>query len=84
MANHHPCSDATFKPASLTVIINEPGLYSLIDGSELPTAKAIKYWMYHTVLPRLRQLSMYQLVPPPTEAPALPSPTLTIEPVTAD
>ncbi len=62
------------------ILINEPGLYNLINDSKLPTAKAIKYWIYHTVLPRLRQLSMYQLVQPP-EAPALPSPALTAEPI---
>lgn len=39
---------------SKTVIINEPGLYSLVLSSKLPSAKAFKRWITHEVLPILR------------------------------
>ncbi len=79
VADHHPCSDATFKPASLTTIINLAGLVSLISDSELPTAKAIKYWLFHTVLPKLMEMNMYQLVPPTSStSPAIDAPTIDV------
>lgn len=39
---------------SKTVIINEPGLYSLVLSSKLPSAKAFKRWITHEVLPTIR------------------------------
>lgn len=40
-------------------IINESGLYSLILGSKLPTAKEFKRWITHDVLPSIRKNGMY-------------------------
>lgn len=36
-------------------VINESGLYSLILGSKLPTAKRFKHWVTHEVLPSIRK-----------------------------
>ena len=76
VAQRDSCSDATFKPASLTVIINLAGMLDLISKSQLPAAKAIKYWIFHTVLPKLFGMNMYLAM---TEAPlALAAP---VEPI---
>lgn len=40
-------------------IINESGLYSLIMGSKLPTAKAFKRWVTSEVLPAIRKNGGY-------------------------
>lgn len=40
-------------------IINEPGLYSLILGSKLPSAKHFKHWVTSEVLPAIRQNGVY-------------------------
>lgn len=42
-------------------IINESGLYSLILGSKLPTAKKFKRWITSEVLPTLRKVGSYSL-----------------------
>lgn len=44
---------------SKTVIINESGLYSLIIGSKLPSAKKFKRWVTSEVLPAIRKHGMY-------------------------
>lgn len=44
-----------------TTIINESGLYALIFGSKLDTAKEFKYWVTHDVLPTIRKTGSYQL-----------------------
>lgn len=41
------------------VIINESGLYSLILGSKLPTAKKFKHWVTSEVLPAIRRHGAY-------------------------
>lgn len=41
------------------VVINESGLYSLIFGSQLPSAKRFKHWITSEVLPSLRQNGGY-------------------------
>lgn len=41
------------------VVINESGVYSLIMGSELPTAKQYKHWVTHEVLPSIRKHGAY-------------------------
>ena len=41
------------------VVINESGLYSLILGSKLPTAKKFKKWVTSEVLPSIRKHGMY-------------------------
>ena len=42
------------------VLINEPGLYALIFGSKLETAKRFKHWVTHEVLPALRKSGIYE------------------------
>lgn len=41
------------------LIVNEPGLYSLILGSRKPEAKAFKRWITHDVIPTIRRTGMY-------------------------
>lgn len=40
-------------------VINESGLYALILGSKLPSAKAFKRWVTSEVLPQIRQTGGY-------------------------
>lgn len=40
-------------------LINESGLYSLVFGSKLPTAKKFKKWVTSDVLPSIRKHGMY-------------------------
>lgn len=40
-------------------VINESGLYSLILGSKLPSARAFKHWVTSEVLPSIRKHGMY-------------------------
>lgn len=40
-------------------VINESGLYSLIIGSKLPTAKRFKHWVTSEVLPAIRKHGAY-------------------------
>ena len=40
-------------------VINESGLYSLILGSKLPTAKKFKHWVTSEVLPTIRKHGAY-------------------------
>lgn len=47
------------------VFINESGLYSLILGSKLPTAKKFKRWITSEVLPALRKTGTYSLTQKP-------------------
>ena len=42
-------------------IINESGLYSLVFGSQLESAKRFKRWVTHEVLPSLRQNGTYTI-----------------------
>ena len=44
-----------------TTIINESGLYSLIFGSKLETAKQFKRWVTSEVLPALRKTGTYSV-----------------------
>jgi prophage antirepressor-like protein len=44
---------------SKTAVINESGLYSLIMGSKLPTAKRFKRWVTSEVLPSIRKHGVY-------------------------
>ena len=41
------------------IIINEPGLYSVILRSDKPEAKAFKRWVVHDVLPSIRKNGSY-------------------------
>lgn len=44
--------------------ITEPGLYSAVLGSKLPTAKAFKRWVTHDVLPAIRRNGGYMAARP--------------------
>lgn len=44
---------------SNTTIINESGMYSLVFGSRLKTAKEFKHWVTSDVLPTLRKTGSY-------------------------
>lgn len=46
-----------------TSFINESGVYSLIFGSKLPSAKKFKHWVTSEVLPTLRKTGSYAKVP---------------------
>ncbi len=43
------------------VIINEPGMYSLIIRSDKPEAKRFKRWITHEVIPQIRKTGSYGL-----------------------
>ncbi len=43
------------------VIINESGVYALIFGSKLESAKRFKHWVTHEVLPSIRKTGSYTL-----------------------
>ena len=45
------------------MVVNESGVYSLIFGSELPTAKEFKRWVTKEVLPSIRKTGAYQARP---------------------
>lgn len=42
-----------------TVVINESGLYSLVFGSKLETAKRFKHWVTSEILPSIRKRGVY-------------------------
>lgn len=42
-------------------LINESGVYALVFGSKLPTAKQFKHWVTHDVLPTLRKTGSYDM-----------------------
>lgn len=44
-------------------IINESGLYALIFGSKLESAKRFKRWVTHEVLPAIRKTGTYSINP---------------------
>lgn len=46
-----------------TIVINESGLYALVFGSKLPSAKKFKHWVTSEVLPTLRKTGSYVKVP---------------------
>lgn len=50
-------------------IINESGLYALIFGSKLDSAKKFKHWVTAEVLPSIRKTGKYETDPHPTEIP---------------
>lgn len=43
------------------IIINESGLYALIFGSKLPSAKKFKRWVTSEILPALRKTGHYEM-----------------------
>jgi prophage antirepressor-like protein len=54
----YPILDSLGRKQEVT-IINESGLYSLILGSKLPTAKKFKHWVTSEVLPSIRKHGAY-------------------------
>lgn len=48
--------------------INESGVYSLIFGSKLPSAKKFKHWVTSEVLPTLRKNGKYEIPKDPMSA----------------
>lgn len=46
-----------------TTLINESGVYSLIFGSKLETAKSFKKWVTSEVLPSIRKTGSYSVIP---------------------
>lgn len=49
-------------------IINESGLYALVFGSKLPSAKKFKHWVTSEVLPTLRKTGKYEIPKDPMSA----------------
>ena len=44
-------------------VINESGMYALIFGSKLESAKRFKHWVTSEVLPAIRKTGKYEMVP---------------------
>ena len=44
-----------------TLVVNEPGLYSLILRSRRPEAKVFKRWITHEVIPSIRKTGSYEM-----------------------
>ncbi|CAB3980251.1 Hypothetical predicted protein [Paramuricea clavata] len=44
-----------------TILVTEQGLYQLIFGSELNTAKEFRRWVFNEVLPSIRKTGSYEL-----------------------
>jgi len=42
------------------VVLNEPGIYQLIFGSKLPSAKSFQQWVFEEVLPSIRKTGEYK------------------------
>lgn len=53
--------NGTFESPRGMTIINESGLYSLVLGSKLPTAKKFKHWVTSEVLPTIRKTGSYSI-----------------------
>lgn len=49
------------------IVVNESGMYSLIFGSKLESAKRFKHWVTSEVLPSIRKTGAYQYDPLPPE-----------------
>lgn len=52
--------DGTFESPRGMTVINESGLYALIFGSQLESAKRFKHWVTSEVLPSIRKTGIYQ------------------------
>nr|DAM89303.1 MAG TPA: repressor domain protein [Caudoviricetes sp.] len=50
------------------IIINESGVYALVFGSKLPSAKKFKHWVTSEVLPMIRKTRGYQIPTDPMSA----------------
>ena len=54
-----PCIKDSLGRNQYPVFINESGVYALIFGSKLPTAKKFKHWVTSEVLPDIRKHGLY-------------------------
>ena len=59
------------------LVVNEPGLYTLVLGSRKPEARAFKRWITHEVIPAVRKHGGY--LTPPTIAELLENPDMIVE-----
>ena len=59
------------------LVVNEPGLYTLVLGSRKPEARAFKRWITHEVIPSIRKHGGY--LTPPTIAELLENPDMIVE-----
>lgn len=50
-----------------TTVINESGVYALVFGSKLESAKRFKHWITSEVLPQIRKTGSYAMAKSPTE-----------------
>lgn len=62
----HPITDIYGRNQNATVI-NESGLYALIFGSQLKSAKRFKRWVTSEVLPQIRRTGRYEAPKDPIE-----------------
>lgn len=53
------CQNDSFETPRGMTVINESGLYSLVIGSKLPSARKFKRWVTSEVLPSIRKHGMY-------------------------
>lgn len=66
----HPVTDSTGRIQEVWVI-SESGLYALIFGSKLESAKRFKHWVTSEVLPSIRKTGQYQMENLSTEMKAI-------------
>lgn len=55
------CQNDSFESPRGMTVINESGLYALIFGSKLESAKRFKHWVTSEVLPSIRKTGGYQM-----------------------
>lgn len=55
------CQNDSFESPRGMTVINESGVYSLVFGSKLPTAKEFKHWVTSEVLPAIRKTGSYAI-----------------------
>ena len=58
------CQNDSFGTPRGMIVINESGLYALIFGSKLESAKRFKHWVTSEVLPAIRKTGGYQMKAP--------------------
>ena len=58
------CQNDSFETPRGMTVINESGLYALIFGSKLESAKRFKHWVTSEVLPAIRKTGGYQAQAP--------------------
>lgn len=58
------CQNDSFETPRGMTVINESGLYALIFGSKLESAKRFKHWVTSEVLPKIRKTGGYQMQAP--------------------